>query len=360
MALPSFGALPDLYLCNTYRHLLMALASIAAAGQTAVVIYLEDEVPVPAALRARLAHVSPLTEFIFTTDAAQQSAFARAPDWVPGVIRRNLSWRNLLPMRPAHWQPPFLLGRRFATGYVSHAGFFLTKVIAGLCDRIVLRESGLNNYIALSVPPLKAVLRALSGLSPFSQIWGEAPWIAQIEVARPEDLPRRVRAKGIRRSFTRVLHALPAAQSQALAQAFLDAPLPVFTTSRPTVLLLSQPLEQIGMGDLCSKQVLYATLTAELRRHGFQVYFKQHPREVGFDLADSVALSPRFPIEAWPYCAVPPFNLAVAVCSAALDIGNNTFAKRSLQLVAAQEFTASGYRVWRDELSTRLAVALKL
>lgn len=350
--------LPDFYLCNTYRHLLMALASIAAAGQPAVVVYLEDEVPVPAILRTRLAAISPLTEFIFTTDAAQQAAFTRAPNLVPAVIRRNLSWQGLKLIRPFQWCSPLLHNRRFATGYVNHAGFFFTKVAAGRCDRIILCESGLNNYTGLIVPPLKAVLRALSGLSPLRQIWGEESWIAHIEVARPEDLPRRVRAKGLRRTFAQVMQALPPAQSQILAEAFLDVPLPVLTMSQPIALLLSQPLEQIGMGDLNAKRELYVGLIAELHRHGFQVYLKQHPREVGFDLPGVQSLPSRFPIEAWSYCAVPHFDLAVAICSAALDIGNNGFARRSLQLVAAVDFTPSEYPVWRDELRKSLNVAL--
>lgn len=356
--LPSL-ALPDLYLCNTYRHLLMALASIAAAERAAIVVYLEDEVPVPTALRARLAAASPLTEFIFTTDAAQQKAFTRAPAWVSAVIRRNLSWHDGRFVSPFRWRSRLLAGRRFATGYVSHAGFFFSKVVAGLCARIVLRESGLNNYTALPVTPLKAVLRSVSGFSPFRQIWGEAAWITQIEVARPQDLPLRVRAKAVQNSFAQMMQALPAAQSQALAQAFLDAPLPIFASPLPKALLLSQPLEQIGMGDVAAKQALYAELATELRRQGFQIYLKQHPREARFDLPDSLALPARFPIEAWPYCAAPRFDLAVAICSAALDMGNNDFAKRNLQLVAVADFNAPGYRVWRDALSSRLAGALK-
>jgi hypothetical protein len=337
---------------------MMALASIAAAGQAAVVVYLEDEVPVPAALRARLAGVSPLTEFIFTTDTVEQKSFTRAPAWVPAVIRRNLSLHDRRFISPLRWRSSLLADRRFATGYISHAGFFFSKVVAGRCARIVLRESGLNNYTALPVPPLKAVLRAVSGLSPRRQIWGEAAWIGQIEVARPQDLPLLVRGKAVQNSFAQVMQALPAIQSQALAQAFLDAPLPIFTAPQPTALLLSQPLEQIGMGDAEAKQALYAELATELRRQGFQIYLKQHPREARFDLPNSLALPARFPIEAWPYCAAPRFDLAVAICSAALDMGNNDFAKRNLQLVAVADFNAPGYRVWRDALSSRLAGAL--
>lgn len=81
--------------------------------------------------------------------------------FVPGILRRNL---RPAPVWPARSAPPLARapagGPAAATGHVFHAGFFF-KVVAGSCDRVVLRESGLNNYITLPVPRA-ALLRGLS------------------------------------------------------------------------------------------------------------------------------------------------------------------------------------------------------
>lgn len=350
---------PDLYLCNTYRHLLLALANVETQSRPATVVYLQDDVPLPPALQARLAALYPQTQFVITTDAAQQAAFARLPGWLPAIVRRNLSWKGWRLIRPQDWQSPVLADGRFATGYFSHAGFFMAKVLALRCRNVVLRESGLNNYAVLALPPLKALLRACVGLSPHHQIWGEEPWVTRIEVARPRDLPAAVRGKGVAFSFAQAMQALPTARAQALAQSFLGTDLPAKAATAPRcALLLSQPLKSAGICDWSAQQALYRDLVHILQQRGFQVWLKPHPREAMFCLPGCHDLPARFPIEAWSFCGQPRFDVAVALCSAALDHGNAGFAKTVVQLVSPEAFNAKGYEVWQGKLSQRLAAIL--
>lgn len=350
---------PDLYLCNTHRHLLLAMASIQSKYRPATLVYLQDHVPVPPALQIRLATLNPETRFVYTTDAAQQVAFARLPGWLPAVVRRNLSWEGWRMIRPQNWQSPVLADSSFATGYFSHTGFFLAKVLAQRCRSVVLRESGLNNYLELPLEPLKALLRACVGLSPRRQIWGEEPWVTRIEVTRPEDLPAAVRAKGVAFSFVQALQALPAVQAQALAQSFLGADLSLEMAIVPRrALLLSQPLEGAGICDGAAQQALYRDLAYTLQQHGFEVWLKPHPRDATFSLPGCNSLPACFPIEAWPFCGQPRFDVAVALCSAALDQGNVGLAKTMVQMVSPEVLNATDYGNWKGQLSPRLAAIL--
>ena len=359
---------PDLYLCNAYRHLLVALALVIAAGRPAWVIYLEDECPLPPDLRARLARACPEARLICSKDRTQMAAFMRLPGFVPGILRRNLRpapvWPGLI--RPGRWRAPLLEGQRFATGHVFHAGFFFSKVVAGSCDRVVLRESGLNNYITLPVPRGKALLRGLSGLPARAQVWGEDRWIDRIEVSRPEDLPAPVRGKGHGFRLEDLFAALPQDRARALGTAFLGGPLPPdaaeakgtyptdLSTGGPDALLLTQPLEDIDLCSAAEKRALYAALVTVLRAHGYRVHVKPHPRERVVPLPDTRTLPAEVPIEAWPLASAQRFDLAVALCSASLEVGTASFARRRCQLVAPDQFVPGRFAALIPGLPRRL------
>jgi Alpha-2,8-polysialyltransferase (POLYST) len=354
------GGLPDLYLCNNYRHLLMSVATIAKAQYPGTVVYLEDMLPMPPDMRARLALACPLATFILTRDADQQQAFARLPTAVPAIIRRNLTLGGRWGMMtPRHWRMPLLAGQMFATGYVYHAGFFTAKVLASRCANVVLREDGLNNYEPLRVPALKAFLRALSGLSPRHQIWGEEPWIDSIEMSHPGKLPAPVRHKARRLMFSDVMDVLPAPLARQIATAFCPE-IPVITSAGArTAILLTQPIDDIGICTLAEKQALYGRLVAVLAKAGYAVSIKPHPREVPLTLPGVVTLPPAFPVEAWPYITDQKFSIAVALCSAALIGGARAFAHRTIQLLAPEMFNAGNFADWSALISTAIAAALK-
>lgn len=354
------GIQPDLHLCNNYRHVLMSLATIAHKGVPATVIYLEDVLPMPDAMRARLALACPLATFIFTRDADQMQAFARLPHALPAIVRRNLTLGGRWGMiTPRQWLMPTLAQARFATGYIYHAGFFTAKVAAARCSKVVLREDGLNNYVPLPVPPLKAVLRAISGLPLRHQIWGEERWIDVIEVSHPANLPASVRAKARGLTFSDVMDALPATTARAIAGAFCPD-IPQFAQpGARTAILLTQPIDSIGICTQAEKQAIYAQIAMTLAAMGYTVSMKPHPREVPVILPNVVSLPSAFPVEAWPYITDQKFDLAVALCSAALVSGARAFALRTTQLVPPDVFNAGRFAEWPDLITTTLASILK-
>lgn len=337
---------PDLHLCNNYRHLLIALASIAAKAKPATIIYLEDDTPLPADLRQRLAAACPQARFLFTRDQDQIRAFARLPRFLPSILRRNLTFRRPFGLqRPQTWQPPLLGGRQFATGYLYHAGFFFSKVVAGLCSRVVLRESGLNNYVSLAVPWPKALIRFLVGRPPFRQTWGEETWIDAIEVTDPGQLPAVVRAKARKLTSADVLDRLPPSVSRHIAAAFLgDHPL-VKPPSR-SALLLTQPLNAIKICSLAEQEAIYVGIISRLHQAGYTVYVKPHPLDLAPELPNVRLLPKTFPIEALPYLIDDKFDLALALCSAALTYGARPIARDNVQLLPQDLFNPQGFPHW--------------
>lgn len=344
----------NMHLCNNYRHLLIALASILADGEPALVVYLEDDLPLPPTLRARLAMVCPQAEFLFTTDRAQMQDFARLPGFFPALLRRNLSVSPSGLVRPIGWQPHCLAGRRFRTGYLYHSGFFFAKVSAGLCDRVVLRESGLNNYVPHAVPALKSIVRLASGLPARKQIWGEESWVDVIEVARPDDLPAAVRAKARKLTFDDVMNTLSAKAADDLGAAFLgDVPL-IDSALHRSAILLTQPLDSIGLCSPDQKVALYQSIAARLHAAGYEVTVKHHPRDAGFDVVGTTQIPAAFPIEAWPYFTPQRFALAVAICSAALAGGSREFAQTAIQLLPPNRFNLQGFPQWESSIAAAL------
>lgn len=311
-----------LHLCNTYRQLLLALA----AGGPSTVVYLTDAVPLDVPAQARVMRLCPDVRFLFLSDAALEARFANLPAWLPAIVRRNVRISGPATFaRPADWHPDELAGLRFHTGYLYHSGFFAAKVLAARCDRIVLRESGMNNYATLPVPPLKGLLRLASGLPPRQQVWGEEPWVDTIEVEHPERLPSPVRAKGRRLVWAEHLRGADPGCVRALINALVPD-LPEIRLRRPAALILTQPLDEIGLCSSAETSAIYGHLATRLAALGYQIYVKNHPREAGHTPAGAVALPSTFPIEAWEFTGNPPFALAVAFHSAALDQAQSGFA----------------------------------
>lgn len=344
-----------LHLCNNPRHLLFALLdSLSTRGQTRI-LYLEDDLPMPAEIRAALRAACPAAEISFTTDRQEMARFACLPRWVPEVIRRNLRpGRMGKPVRPAFWQGSTLGAERFATGYLYHSGFFMAKVAAGLCDRVILRESGLNNYTTIRVPTLKALLRLLSGLSPFRQVWGEERWVDAIEVEHPDRLPRTVRRKARALSFANLRAAAPPAAARRLASAFCTG-LPHIDESGPTALILTQPLDRQGFCSPADKIRLYQGIADLLAAEGYRIFVKNHPRDDGFALSGTAAVPRFFPIEAWPLLSAARFDLAVALCSASLSQQAGDIARTSIQLIPAPLFEHRHVPGWAAEIERALA-----
>ncbi len=342
----------ELHLCNSYRQLMLALCG--AGGHRATIVYLCDAVPIDAATEARLRALFPRVRFVILSDAALERRFANLPRWLPAVLRRNLRLsfgRGFV--RPGGWAPAELADLRFRTGYFYHSGFFAAKVLAPRCDRIVLRESGLNNYATLAVPPLKALLRLGAGLPPRRQIWGEEPWIDMIEVEHPEMLPAPVRAKARRLVWADRLRGEDPARLRALIGALVpDLPAP--EQGGRAAVVLTQPIDEIGLCDRAAKPAIYAHLVQRLAGMGYRVYLKNHPRETAYVPEGATALPPALPIEAWEFAGQPPFALAIAFRSAALHQTRPGFALARHQLFDTLVLEYRTLDGWRQVLDERL------
>lgn len=349
-----------LHLCNSYRQLLLALAEVLATEAPATVVYLDDDLPLCAPVRARIEATCPGVRFLWISDRHEMQAFARLPRWLPALIRRNLSvgraaaggWRL---MRPADWTSGALGARRFDVGHVHHAGFFMAKVVAGRCDRVVLHESGLHNYARLPVPPLKALLRLLSGMAPHRQFWGEERWIDEIAVARPDLLPAPLRHKARRWSADLAgRNSALTDRMRRLAAIFLPAA-GELSAGPDTALILGQPIDTMGLCSSAAKAALYAGIARRLGASGFRVLLKAHPRDPAFRIDGVETLPPDFPIEIWPLLSDRRFALAVALCSAALGEAGDTFAEARVQLVPPDLFNRAGFADWPAGIDRALA-----
>jgi len=348
-------AVAELHLCNNLRHLVFALTDIAGRGARAHVVYLEDHAPLSAAFKARLSQTYPQIETQYSTDAAQIAEFAGVQN--AGLIRRNIRLGGPAGVTRATRRPlPLLGGRRFDVGYLYHSGLFTAKSAAFSCDHVVLRESGLNNYVSLCVPWPKALVRACAGLPPFAQVWGEERWVDVIEAARPDALPVAVRAKSRALKFSDLFVRLDPAQARALGQVFVPDP-PVLGPARaPRAVVLTQPLEAVGLCSGPQKHALYQQIVTLLGQRGFEVHVKHHPSETPYPLQGATRFEVNFPVELWRAIGLPRFDLGVALCSASLSEGDSLVAGRVVQLVTPAQFNPAGMAQWRAALPAGLAV----
>lgn len=348
-------AADELHLCNNLRHLMFALADILGRSAQARIVYLEDDAPLSASFKNRLQAACPDFDILYTTDAAQIAEFGGLR--LTGVLRRNIRIdpaRGLT--RATRWRLPILAGQRFRTGYIYHPGLFTAKPASVSCDHVVMRESGLNNYVTFNVPWPKALIRALCGLAPFRQVWGEENWLDVIEVSRPENLPVAVRAKGKQLTFEQLLGKLDKNQAATLGLVFVPSPPVLERRPARRAVLLTQPLDEIGLCSTAAKHAIYQQIVTVLGGQGYEIHVKYHPTEQPYPLKGCAAFEVNFPIELWTVLGLPRFNLAVALCSASLTEGEALVATKVVQLLTPATFNEPGLTHWRAMLPAALDV----
>lgn len=342
-----------LYLCNTHGQLLFAICDALLENRPTSLVYLEDEVPLSPGARERLQHQLPELALHITRDGDLMREFANLPRPLPAILRRNLR----AFASPRNWQPKWLRGKRYDQAFIHNTGFFAAKMVAGISDRVILREGGFNNYNSRPVHGLKRLLRRLSGYPSTLQSMGEERWVDEIAVARPEELPIHLRAKGSGYDLQQRLARLSDAQRRALV-ACLGPELPELPAEQRNALLLTQPLDLIGMCDRPTKEGLYIELARQLAAAGYRVFLKNHPRETPFELPDTIALDPVSPIELWPLLGRRPFDIAVALCSASLANDTRKLCDQAIQLVSPDSFHPEQFEIWHSEIDRRLVSAL--
>lgn len=348
---PARAGQSEVHLCDNYAHLLFASADVAGrrndvGSPRPLILFSDDFLPLADDLLTELASLSG-AEIVRVSDRSAIDAFARLPRAIPAQVRRNISWTDRgRPIGPASWSPASLVDRCFDTGYVYHPGFFLSKVIAGRCTTVVMRDSGYANYVRHRVPWRRRFARLVAGRSSRFQTWGEEPWVDRIEVARPDMLPEHVRHKSSRLTLDELMHRLPPDVARSLAQAFWgDAPT-VSIGNRPTALLLTQPIDQLGICTRAQKHELYDVLARRLREQHFDIVVKPHPRELEPALPQLPRAPAPFPIEAWAWLGQPPFAVAVSLNSTSLASLDSSLAVRRLQLVPRERFYSAYWNEW--------------
>lgn len=340
---------PDLYLPTGPQTLLAALASALAAGHPAEILYLEDAAPLPAPVEANLRQDFPGIVLKRSRDSVAIEEFASLPRWCPAILRRNLSFLpHGRPVRPKDC-PGAWMGTGYRNAYVYLTGNFIAKTLRSRCQTIILREEGLGNYHGLAHGWGKAMLRRLAGL-PRYQVMGEEPWVDRIEIARPQNLPPALGAKATALSLIDLMEALPEKTARQLAGAFWTGASPKAVA--PRALLLTQPIAKAGFASIEEARALYAAITAELRASGLHVLVKPHPQEA--EIAGPDVLPAFFPIEAWPWLGVAPFDLVVALCSAALEDDGVGFSRTKVQLIRPQDFRRGNFQGWQERLRAGL------
>lgn len=349
----------SLHLCNTHGQVLVALCDIVRTDDPVTLIYLDDEIPLPVPMQTRLRAAFPFLTLHICQDRAMADNFANLPRAFPALIRRNLRWGGRMLQTAQGWLPNMLAGQVMTHAYVHNTGFFMAKVVAGPAQIVTLRESGLNNYAGRPVTGLKRILRLLAGLNPNSQIMGEEPWVDHIAVSRPEDLPAAVRAKGQTHKLQNHLALLNKTQKQTLLHC-LAPDLPDLPKGARTALLLTQPLDLVGMCNPATKKRLYGDMVTRLVADGFTVFLKNHPRDVPFTLPQTTSIDAVTPIELWSLAQNQRFDLGVALCSAALAHSTDDLCTQALQLISPDHFHATGFKDWYAEIPTRLDAALAL
>ncbi len=349
IASPAVTPAPDLYLPSNAQTLLAALASALGTDYPSEIVYLDDDTPLPDYVVAGIRTHFPQLTFSLRSDRSAIEEFASLPHPVPDLIRRNVA-PSLRGLRRPHHRPPGWLGPRYRTAYIYLSGNFVSKTLRRRCQTIVLREEGLPNYHSLRFGPGKALLRLAFGLSPRHQIMGEEGWIDRIEMNRPDALPAKLQRKARQVTFPELMNRLPAGQARTLAGIFWEGPPPA--PIEASALVLTQPIDAIGFCTASEKRVIYRSIRRRLAEAGFAVVVKRHPRERAEPAEDSeeLVIPPFFPIEAWPWLARQKFDLAVALCTAALNSMGGLFSHRQLQLVDPGPFGRKDLGDWQARL----------
>lgn len=344
----------DSYLCNSATQLLFALCNITQTKQPATLHYLSDVAPLSTGLIERLETEFPELTIELTCDEEIRKKFENLPQLFPAVLRRNRRWNGTWFETPMEWAKRCKGPQAFRSTYTYNTGFFCSKVISGISGSMVLREAGLNNYARRPMPPLKRVARFWEGYCATTQTMGDEKWITSIEVSAPEDLPSNLSNKVVKFDVLKQMNELSPDDANRIARVF-GPDFPSLRKARQPIVLLTQPLDQIGMCSREEKINIYQELVDDLTSSGLEVFTKNHPYEITYALEGASSLKHQAPIELWHLVSAERFTAGVALCSASLFHTYRSFCDEPIQLVDRGEFTPDRFSEWRNGLSQRLA-----
>ncbi|KOO06686.1 polysialyltransferase family glycosyltransferase [Vibrio hepatarius] len=341
------------HLCITYNHLLYALSSAIIKNKARHTIYMPTDYQfVPESTRINLVNTFPEVKFVFEEESFFLEEFMTMPSFFPSIVKRNLSIQKYRFIRPFSWKGS-LLSKPFSLLYIYHSGPFLAKVLAGNSKKTILRGDGFANYKERKIGVLKGSIRFAFGL-PFSkQVWGEEPWVDEIEVVDPSLLPNNVVKN--KSSKLDIGSIVKVCNEDHFKRAIIDCfSLNILPNSdfESSVLFLTQPLDT---AKLCSTEDMHRINNLVIDffvQRGLTVYIKQHPREDYKTYKNTLELSRSAPIEIYSLLGVK-FAYAVSLHSAGIQ-DEFIIAKIQKNLVPLCDFHAESFHLWKGFVDKNL------
>ncbi|PPL15525.1 hypothetical protein UN63_12235 [Oceanisphaera arctica] len=179
------------------------------------------------------------------------------------------------------------------------------------------------------------------------QVWGEESWIQSIEVEYPDKLPERIKKKAVELKFSTLLSGLNNKARSSFVKVF---ELESFyrMSSEKSCLVLTQPVDQVGICSAEFKINLYRIIVEKLTEKGYRVFIKQHPKELDYILDNTTKLPTLFPVELWFYLTSHRFDYCVALCSSGIHANGEPIARKSEQLIPLKFFNANYVSDWES------------
>ncbi|MDK9737703.1 hypothetical protein KI655_10350 [Vibrio sp. D404a] len=342
----------NVHLCITYAHLLLALSETIRDGDIEHVIFMPiDFQYVSPRLRRRLKESFPNIRFVFIKEAYFIRSFSGGGAFLPGVIRRNISFKKGYIITPFTWKLYNYFDQSFDKFYCYHSGPFLAKVLAGHSQNTTLRVDGFASYQFQKVTFLKGMVRLVFGLSPKRQIWGEEKWVDAVEAPEPDMIPCSLVRQKTRQVFD-VFNILREETIKSKLMWCFGVSETYYSKANQQALLLTQPISEAGLCSLEFKHALYQSLLEKLKNKGLDVIVKRHPKEIDVMPLGCPELPLDFPVELLHLLGVR-FKVGVALNTAALNT-NTPIAQQHMQLIPLEHFYAHCTSMWNDLIAKKL------
>ncbi|MDE5206952.1 glycosyltransferase family 52 [Citrobacter amalonaticus] len=335
-----------LHICITLRQLLISICDALKTKRKTTIIFLIDYQSITLDRQKKIIKNFDNIEFMFLKESDLLDEFSLTTYCIPAIIKRNITFKSgHFHLGCKNWTPEVLKKRFYDTTYIYHSGPFTSKVIRKISKNIVLREDGLSNYVVQPLDPIKAVIRAFCGLSPFGQVWGEERWVRTLEVESPELLPGRVKNKAIKLTVTSLLNSLNEKSKKKFIDSFELNNL-VSLSGRKSCLILTQPIDDVGFCNTKDKIRIYNKLAQKFIQKKYNVYVKLHPKEREFDVAEATYITKDFPVELLKYVLTEKMNYCIALCSSSLNMEENALAITQIQVIPLELFNRRHFNEW--------------
>jgi hypothetical protein len=206
------------------------------------------------------------------------------------------------------------------------ARYILKKAHHPIC----LVQDGTSNYLRLK-KTVFTYTKMLIGIYPRL---GRHPKISRILVQKPDKLPDDIRNKGRLLHIKHIFNQIPTTIHQSIINLFIDKLEITGKTTKPCVLLLTQPYFDFGRINFNQHMQLYNLIIDRLKAFNTTIYIKPHPSDrIDYHslLTDVNILPAAFPIEILNHAGNFNIDMTIGInTSAVFNIG---FSKKALNLL---------------------------